>query len=87
MAYYIAEIRISPAVEFKIRVKHNLTGDDVRRILIRNRNFKTSEKFDAIRGFRLRVQGKMENGQMLIAYLHPLDQENGIWFLGTAWKK
>lgn len=86
MDHYIAQIRISPAVEFKIRIKHHLTGEEVRFALIYRTDVIGKGNFHPIYGFRLKVRGKLENGQMLIAYLHPLNRELGIWFLGTAWK-
>ena len=86
LSYYIAEIVISPEIEFKIRVKHHLTGDEIRAALIYSKNIYVKEQFHPTYGTRLVAKGILENGQMLIAYLHPLNQEMGIWFLGTAWK-
>lgn len=85
MAQRIMEIRISPAVEFKLRSKHGLTGDEVRSALIYPAHTQKSWDYSNLHNLRLRVIGKTETNRNLVAYLYPVSPRLGIWNLATSW--
>ena len=85
MIEYISDIQISPAVEAKIRLKHNLTGADVRDAFIYRSDIEAAWLFTPNYGQRLMVKGKIYDGRTILAYLYEVNFEFGIWKLGTAW--
>jgi len=82
---YISEIRISPAVEAKIRLKHNITGADVRGAFVYRNDIEAAWVLTPNYGQRLEVKGKIYDGRTILAYLFEVSYEFGIWNLGTAW--
>ena len=81
----IAEIRVSSSVEMKLRHKHRITGNFVRSVLVMQNDvigrWSESEKY----GVRYQVRCKINNKEVLMAYLYPLNVNLGIWNLGSAW--
>ncbi len=82
---YIAEIRISPAVEFKLRSKHGLTGQKVREEIQSQRPISARWIIDSIHGKRLQVKNKINKNQILVVFLHPDHIHSEVWHLATAW--
>lgn len=85
MAYRIIEIRISPTVEFKLRLKHGLTGDFVREEVQFPQIVKGSWVTDLTYGKRLLVRANLSQSRTLIAYLYQNHLDPEVWHLGTAW--
>lgn len=82
---YIAEVRISPAVEDKLRRKHNVTGSEVREAVVLCAVRRSQLEMDPERGERLLVTGVTAAGRVLNVVLYPFGQDNdGSWSLGTA---
>lgn len=81
---YIAEVRISPAMEAKIRQKHGVTGDEVREAVILTPLERARWHEHPQRGWRLLVTGTTYAGRRLNLVLYPVDAEDGTWSLGTA---
>ena len=85
MAIQIMEIRISPAVEFKLRSKHHLTGEIVREAIqypsVINCEWVSSHKL----GRRLIVRGETIQNRQIVAVLHQANFDLGVWNLATAW--
>ena len=81
---YIAEIRISDAIEQKIREKHNVTGDEVREALILRRDVRAAWEHDPQRGSRVLALGHTYQRRLIFAALYPVDPQDGVWNLGTA---
>ncbi len=59
---YIAEIRIDQSIEHKIRVKHNLTGAEVREALVLRRDIKAGWENHPQHGRRLIALGHTYGG-------------------------
>lgn len=87
MAERIMEIRISPAVEFKLRSKHQLSGDIVREAIQYPAKSRCHWQFHNIYGWRLQAFGFLDSGYVVVAYLYQIDDSYEIWSLGTAFRK
>ena len=85
MAYRIIDIRISPTVEFKLRLKHSLTGDLVRKEVQYPQSVYSKWVNDSNYGKRLMVRAKLGQKRTLIAYLYQNHLDPEIWHLATAW--
>lgn len=85
MAQRIMEIRITPAVEFKLRTKHGLTGAIVREAIQIPAQVSSEWVMDPVQGRRLYVYGFLSRKIRIVAYLHPVETDMGIWNLATAW--
>ena len=82
--HYIAEIRISPSVEVKIRTKHFITGERVRQALILRSEADTRWEHHPDHGRRLLCINPGADGRVVFAVLIPLDTPDGVWTLKTA---
>lgn len=84
---WIAEVRFSHSVRWKLRVKHGLTPDEIREAVCFGGN-----KFDGRwndhphYGRRLVVRAESYDGVAMIVYLKPLNYIDGIWICKTAWR-
>jgi hypothetical protein len=84
---YIAEIRISHAVASKIKQKHNITPEQLRSAVILNPSLITKPIYTGKHGFRLFVEGYLEDGRYFLAVLYPHIRNDNVWRLGTAYTK
>lgn len=84
MAEWIADIRFDPEVERKIR-KRGLTPDQVRYAIALGADDDAAWEDHPKYGSRLVVWGSDLQGP-LIAFLHPIDQTDGLWACLTAWR-
>ncbi len=82
---YIAEIRISDRVLAKLADKHQVAGFEVREAFVLTPLERAGWEFDDERGgWRLLATGTTYADRKLDAVLYPIDEEEGIWWLGTA---
>ncbi len=86
MPVYIAEIRISDAVATKIGLKHGVAVHEVREAFILTSLERAVWDFDVDRGWRVLATGSTAGSpsRRLNAVLYPVDEDDGIWRLGTA---
>ena len=77
---------ISPEIEAKLRAKHHLTGDQIRRAVCWGAHDRAAWDNDPVYGERLVVTGSDEETGPLIAYLRPVDESDGTWECLTAWR-
>jgi hypothetical protein len=85
-ALWIAEIRISEAVEDKLSTKHNLSGAIIRAVCVPRQYDAAAWEDHPEHGERLVVQAHDEFG-MIRVVLQPVDVTEGIWRLRTAWRR
>lgn len=85
--FWIAEIRISPTMENKIRSFRFVTGEQVRRACIPDAYEDASWDDDPVHGRRLAVICSTEEGVGLKVLLQPIDVEEGIWLLRTVLRR
>ena len=85
MPEYIYYVSISPVVEFKLRQKHNLTGDLVREAITYPAPTKQIWQYHKSYGMRLKVLGVLQDGRQIVAYLHKNRYDKNIWNLATAY--
>ena len=83
-ASYIADIRASPAIWAKVAEKHNVTEPEVREAFILTSLVRAGWDLDPERGWRLLGTGTTYQGRRLNAVPYPVDADDGIWRLGTA---
>ena len=85
MDYYFAQILISPNVERKIHAKHGIYVKDLRMALIYGENYKSRwDPYSSNEG-SLIVISQLANGRKFMAHLLPVDIDEGIWILKTAY--
>ena len=82
--FWIAEIRISPAMEQKIRSRRSLTGDDIRGACIPDRYERAGWHFHPVHGRRLLVEAATLGGVRIRVILEPVSVSEGIWRLRTV---
>jgi hypothetical protein len=80
---YIAEIRITPAIEAKIQAKHNIGPDEIREAALFNRYGRWNTHSE--HGRRLIVRGLTYEGKRIQVFLKPVDADEGIWRCLSAW--
>lgn len=85
---YIGLIVIDPAVEAKIREKHNVTGEEVREALQWPANAKTVEEDHDVHGRRWVALGTTAGGREVIGWMLPAPHYMGAsadtWALMSA---
>lgn len=82
---YIAIVQVSPRVASKIAARHNVSADEVREAVILTPVLGARWHIDE-RGSRLLVAGTTASGKVLKVVLYPVDANEGIWRLGTAFE-
>lgn len=84
--FWIAEIRIPAAVEDKIREKHNLSSEEIRRWCIPHQYVRAGWHTHEIYGTRLLVETLDDQGKSVQVILKDIDVFDGIWKLRSAWR-
>jgi hypothetical protein len=82
--FWIAEIRISEAMETKIRERRFVTGDEVREACIPDAYERAGWHDHPEHGRRLLVVGRTAQGKRLKIILQPVNVDEGIWRLRTV---
>lgn len=85
--FWIAEIRISPAMEDKIRTRRFVTGAQVREACVPDRYERAGWDDDPVHGRRLAVSCTTNEGAALLVLLQPVDVAEGIWRLRTVLRR
>jgi hypothetical protein len=85
VADWIGEIRFHPVTAAKIRTKHSLTEDDVRFAIAHGAHQSSAWEEHPAYGWRLAVRGYLGTA-LVLAYLRPIDREDGLWECLTAWR-
>jgi hypothetical protein len=80
---YIAEIRISPAIEAKIRAKHSISPEEIRDAALFNRYGRWNSHPE--HGRRLIIRGLTYEDKMIQVFLKPVNADEGIWRCLSAW--
>ncbi len=83
-AVYIAVIRISPAIEDKIKNKHQVTAAEVREALVLRPDVVAGWEDHPKHGRRVVAFGRTHAGRPILASLFPVDPPDGVWNLMTA---
>lgn len=82
---WIGELRFADDVEHKIRVKHSITRAEVEDALLytyaRNARWHQHPEYGERLIIRATARG---SNKMMICYLAPIDEANGIWACRTA---
>jgi hypothetical protein len=81
---WIAEIRFHPAVDAKIRSKHNVTPEQVREAVALGAADTVTWHTDLVYGRRLIATGRDHGGREIDVYLRPADRDQEIWDCLTA---
>ncbi|MDH3046130.1 hypothetical protein, partial [Gordonia alkanivorans] len=84
--FWIGEIRASDGVARKLRTKHNLSVEEVRAACVPNQYDRAGWEVDEVHGERLLVETHDAVGWIRVI-LQPIDVEDGIWQLRTAWRR
>lgn len=84
--FWIAEIRASDAVQDKIREKHNVTVEEIRRWCVPVQYEWAGWHRHDLHGWRLLVETRDDQGKLIQVILQPIDENEGIWKLRTAWR-
>jgi hypothetical protein len=84
---WIGLIVIEPAVEAKLREKHDLTRREVNEGLTCGAAKDAAWNTHPVYGTRLLVTGETSTGRRLIGFLKPIDEHDGTWELLTAWER
>jgi len=85
--FWIAEIRISAAMETKIRTRRFVTGDQVREACVPDHYERAGWDDDPVHGRRLALWCTTSDGVRLLVLLQPVDVREGIWRLRTALRR
>ena len=85
--FWIAEIRISAAVEWKLRTRRGLTGDEVRLACIPNAYERAYWHDHPEHGWRVIVRCRTVDGTPILVFLQPVDVDAGIWRLRTVLRR
>jgi hypothetical protein len=80
---YIAVVEIPPAVEAKI-LGRGVTAAEVREAVVLTSVLRARWHRHPDRGWRLLVVGLTFAGRSIKVVLYPVDANDGIWRLGTA---
>ena len=87
MADWIGHIAFDPATSEKLRRKHNLTDEEVVEAVAHGNHDRAVWDDEEAYGERLVLTGSTYNGRRIIAYLRPIDRDDGTWECMTAWER
>jgi hypothetical protein len=82
--FYIADVKASPAVERKIREKHNVSPAEVKEACVLTPVTQAGWNHKPGLGSRLYVVGRTYQKRRLKIVLYPIDVRDGLWSLCTA---
>jgi hypothetical protein len=82
---WVGEIRFAPEIVAKLREKHGLHPDQIRRAVACGAHDEARWDDDPDYGRRLILTGSDDLGT-LRAFLRPIDREDGLWECLTAWR-
>jgi hypothetical protein len=85
--FWIADLRISDAMEAKIRDKHRLTGEQVRSACVPDAYDRAGWEAHPAHGLRLLVEGVTWDDVAIKVILQPVDVREGVWRLRTAMRR
>lgn len=80
----IAELVITPAVEFKIRRKYHVTSEEVRAELVMRPNLQATSIFDLRHGFRYTFLICIGGKKLHRVFIDQVDKSDDIWSLRTV---
>lgn len=83
MAVLITDIECSSTVEEKLNNKHQLTLDDVYDAL-EDHDLTVGWDDDPNHGRRVLARGRTSSGRLIRIFLYPVDEDAGVFRLGTA---
>jgi hypothetical protein len=82
---WVGFIFFSDEVQAKLRQRHNLTPEQVRGAVGFGAHDRADWHDDPKYGRRLVLTGSDDQGE-IVAYLRPLDRDDGRWECLTAWR-
>lgn len=86
VAYIAQVLPASESLRKKIHMKHDVTEVEVHEAVVlcdvESSVWSWDERPD--RGWRLLVTGRTYTGRRLFVVLYPVDEDDGVWRLGTA---
>jgi hypothetical protein len=86
VAYIAQVLPASDSLREKINKKHDVTEAEVHEATVlcevESSQWSWDERPD--RGWRLLVTGRTYTGRRLFVVLYPVDEDDGVWRLGTA---
>lgn len=86
VAYIAQVLPASASLREKIHIKHDVTEVEVREAVVlcdvESSKWSWDERPD--RGWRLLVTGRTYADRRLFVVLYPVDEDDGVWRLGTA---
>lgn len=85
--FYAAVLIIDPSIEQKLREAHNLTGDQVREVVLYNGHTEARWDVDQEHGERWIVRGESYDGTEIIAYVMPTVADESVYVLKTALRR
>lgn len=85
MKNYFVQIEISPWVELKLNRKHGISGNEIKMTLIYGNDYATKWESHGVHGLRLIARGNLRSGRKFMAILQPINLNDGLWRLRTAW--
>lgn len=83
---WLGWVVIPPEIETKLRIEHWLTPGQVREAICWGAHDQASWEEHPVYGERLVVRGTTVETGPIVAYLRPLDPEDGTWECLTAWR-
>lgn len=83
-SFYAVNLIIDPSIEYKLRHNHNLTGDQVREVVLFGGHTEARWNENSVHGGRWVVRGMTYEGIEIIAYVLPTTAGDGVHVLKTA---
>jgi hypothetical protein len=81
---WIGRVDFDPAISNKIKTKHDLTEAEVIEAVAFGRHVRAAWDEDPRYGRRLVVLGRTAADREVVAYLRPVDENDGHWECRTA---
>ena len=85
--FHAAVLIIDPTIEQKLRIAHDLTGDQVREAVLLGGHTEARWDVDENHGERWIVRGQTYEGIEIVAYVLPTDADDDVYVLKTALRK
>ncbi len=84
MGEWVGDLLFSPEVIAKLATKHNLSPEQVKQAITCDAQDRDYWEDHPVYGRRLIVLGTDADGTQIIAYLRPIDANDGLWRCLTA---